>query len=52
MNTFNMKSVVGKGKFGLVYTAQHTTLKKYIAIKFISKAIIFETKSIERIQQV
>jgi serine/threonine protein kinase len=52
MEAFNMKVVIGKGKFGLVYTAQHIAAKKHVAIKFISKEIIFETKGVQRIQQV
>lgn len=48
---FQLSEVVGKGKFGLVYTATHSTSGKYVAIKFISKKIICETKSIHRIQQ-
>jgi serine/threonine protein kinase len=50
--SFELKVVIGKGKFGLVYTAQHAASEKYVAIKFISKGIIFETKGVQRIQQV
>ena len=50
--SFELKVVIGKGKFGLVYTAQHAASQKYVAIKFISKGIIFETKGVQRIQQV
>ena len=52
MDAFKLKVVIGKGKFGLVYTAQHMATSKHVAIKFISKDIIFETKGVQRIQQV
>jgi serine/threonine protein kinase len=52
MDAFSLKMVIGKGKFGLVYTAQHVATTKHVAIKFISKQIIFETKGVQRIQQV
>lgn len=52
LESFDLQSVIGKGKFGLVYYAQHKTTSKFLAIKFISKKILYETKSRERTQQV
>mmetsp|Transcript_20612 Transcript_20612/g.29586 ORF Transcript_20612/g.29586 Transcript_20612/m.29586 type:complete len:468 (-) Transcript_20612:128-1531(-) len=48
---FILQSVIGQGKFGLVFYAQHRRSSKYIAIKFIPKKIIFDTKGAERTQQ-
>ena len=49
---------LGKGKFGLVFLAYHKLINstpthnnKFLAIKYIAKSIIFESKCIERIQQ-
>ena len=45
-------SDTGKGKFGIVYVAQESISSKAVAIKFISKQVIFENKCLKRIQQV
>mmetsp|Transcript_20639 Transcript_20639/g.29553 ORF Transcript_20639/g.29553 Transcript_20639/m.29553 type:complete len:375 (-) Transcript_20639:452-1576(-) len=42
---------IGKGKFGIVFTAKHSPGNKTYAIKFISKQIIFECQCLSRIQQ-
>jgi hypothetical protein len=44
--------LIGKGKFGIVYYAEHKQTARYVAIKFISKKILYETKGRERTQQV
>jgi serine/threonine protein kinase len=52
LESFDLQSVIGKGKFGLVYYAQNKSTAKFLAIKFISKKILYETKGRERTQQV
>lgn len=41
----------GKGKFGLVYLAQHKGSGKYVAIKYITKQAIFDSQRIDKFQQ-
>lgn len=44
-------SFSGKGKFGLVFLAQHKPTSKFVAIKFISKQAIFDSQKLEKFQQ-
>ncbi len=43
--------MLGKGKFGLVFLAQHKPSGKYVAIKFVSKQAIFDSQKVEKFQQ-
>lgn len=51
IDSFDNRTVVGKGKFGIVFLSQHKVSKKCVAIKFIPKKIIFECQSADRINQ-
>ena len=48
---FHILRAIGKGKFGLVFLARHQNNNKHVAIKFISKQSIHESKAHTRIQQ-
>ncbi len=41
---------IGKGKFGLVHLAKANLCQKYVAIKYISKQVIFDSEANDRIQ--
>ena len=51
MAGFENAKVLGKGKFGIVYMSKCVESKKYVAIKYIPKEIIFESKALVRIKQ-
>lgn len=48
---FDPITAIGKGKFGLVFLSKHIATKKYVAVKYIPKQIVYESKSAVRIQQ-
>jgi serine/threonine protein kinase len=48
---FEHKKVLGKGKFGIVSLTLCPENKQYVAIKYIPKQIIFDTKGANRIRQ-
>ena len=48
---FTVGTGIGKGKFGSVFLGQHTGTEKYYAMKYIPKAIIYETKAVDKIQE-
>lgn len=47
---FQNSKPIGKGKFGFVFLAMHTTAKKYVAIKYVPKQTIFDFQCIHKIQ--
>ena len=48
---FKDVKAIGKGKFGMVFMSKSTATSKHVAIKYISKDFIHETKSLSRINQ-
>lgn len=48
---FENVRVLGKGKFGIVYLAKSKETGTFVAIKYIPKDIIFESKATSRIRQ-
>jgi len=49
--SFQVISGLGKGKFGLVYLAKHNGTHKCVAIKYITKNAIFQSKRLEKFQE-
>jgi serine/threonine protein kinase len=50
-DNFERAAAIGKGKFGLVFLAQHKPNGKFVAIKYITKQSIYDSQKLQKFQQ-
>lgn len=43
--------LLGRGKYGIVFLSKHVSTQKYVAIKYISKQVVYQNRCVKKIQQ-